>query len=72
MSGPTSGSELGISVFGSGFQDNEKALCVLNNVEESPLKIEFDRIICPMPASENGEGEVPFEVSANGVDFLKF
>lgn len=74
-SGPSTGSVKGIEVYGSGFVDNPNALCVLDGVESKPLKIEWDRIICPMLPSKYGPGftgKVDFEVSANGVDFKKF
>jgi len=74
-SGPACGSDKGILILGSGFTENSKSLCIIDNVEYTPLEWHWNFVKCPLPPSKHGPnffGNVNLEVTINGVDYKKF
>lgn len=74
-SGPSDGSSKGIVIYGSGFIPNDGAVCVIENKDVKPTSITWNKVICPLPKSSLGStyyGNVPLEVSVNGIDFQKY
>ena len=72
-SGPADGSGGVITVHGYGFNTNsEKAKCKIDGKEYDVISVSLQELVCNIPPSSNGpnfNGNVPLEITVNGVEW---
>lgn len=74
-SAPNIGSNIGIAIYGSGFVPNDNATCVIENKDVKATLVTWGKVVCPIPPATGGPtfvGNVPLEVTVNGIDYKKF
>eukprot|EP00824_Muranothrix_gubernata_P008912 TRINITY_DN2148_c0_g1_i1.p1 TRINITY_DN2148_c0_g1~~TRINITY_DN2148_c0_g1_i1.p1 ORF type:complete len:1639 (+),score=352.12 TRINITY_DN2148_c0_g1_i1:139-5055(+) len=74
-SGPSDGSAGTLNVLGSGFRNGSNIIVSFDGVHYKPFEVTWNEIKCKIPKSSHGEdffGNVPLEVTINGLDYHKF